>query len=181
MTTATTEQDPPNGTALSAPNYCRFWITLSLVFFIDQLTKWVIVDLSGFKMGLYPPFGGVEIIPGFFNIVYSINYGAAWGMLEGYAWLLILLAILVLVVIAVFRDHLGLAMRAQQWSFGLISGGIIGNTVDRLFRGHVVDFLDFHLPFYRWPTFNVADSAIVIGTFWYIYLQFRMPGPKKID
>ncbi|NDV62814.1 signal peptidase II [Puniceicoccales bacterium CK1056] len=181
MTTGTTDQGAPSASPKSASGYCRFWIILSLILFMDQLSKWIIVDYSGLTMGLYPPFGGVEIIPGFFNIVYSINYGAAWGMLEGFAWLLILLAILVLVLIALFRDHLELAMRAQQWCFGLISGGIIGNTIDRLFRGHVVDFLDFHLPFYRWPTFNVADSAIVIGTFWYIYLQFRSPTANKID
>ena len=90
----------------------------------------------------------------------------------------IALAVLVLVLIATFRKDLGIHKTSHQWCFGLISGGIIGNTVDRLFRGHVVDFLDFHLPFYRWPTFNVADSAIVVGTLWYIYLQFRHPSYK---
>lgn len=181
MTTETIEPGSPESTASPASGYCRFWITLAFIFLTDQLSKWAIVDFSGFPKGLYPPFGGIEIIPGFFNIVYSTNYGAAWGILQGYGWLLILLAVLVLVVIAVFRDHLGLALKAQQWSFGIISGGILGNTVDRLFRGHVVDFLDFYLPFYRWPTFNVADSAIVAGTLWYIYLQFRTPGTNKID
>jgi signal peptidase II len=144
----------------------------------DQLTKWVIVDHSGLTLGLYPPFDGFEIIPGFFNIVHSVNYGAAWGILEGYAWLLILLAVLVLALIGIFRQQLGLSRTAQQLCFGLIGGGIIGNTLDRLFRGHVVDFLDFHLPFYRWPTFNIADMAIVIGTFWYIFLQLRNPEGK---
>lgn len=151
----------------------RFWLTITVILVSDQLSKWIIVDLSGFKRGLYPPFGGVEVIPGFFNLVYAVNYGAAWGMLEGYSWLLVALAVLVLVLIAVFRKDLALSERPQQWCFGLITGGILGNTIDRVFRGHVVDFLDFHLPFYRWPTFNFADSAIVVGTLWYIYLQFR--------
>lgn len=177
MTTETTNPPPSD----IAPGYYRFWITAAVVLLVDQLTKWAIVDHSGLTMGLYPPFGGVEIIPGLFNIVYSINYGAAWGMLEGFAWLLILLAVVVLGLIAVFRNHLGMALRPQQWCFGLIVGGIIGNTIDRLFRGHVVDFLDFHLPFYRWPTFNVADSAIVVGTLWYIFLQFRSPTANRFD
>ena len=179
MTTGTTEQGAPIASRESSTGYCRFWFILTAILLADQLSKWIIVEYSGLTRGLYPPFGGVEIIPDFFNLVYSINYGAAWGILEGFAWLLILLALLVLVLIALFREHLGLAMRAQQWCFGLIAGGIIGNTIDRLFRGHVVDFLDFHLPFYRWPTFNIADSAIVLGTFWYVYLQFRSPAGKK--
>ena len=145
------------------------------ILFLDQVSKWLVADVSGWPMGLYPPFGGKEIIPGFLNIPYSINYGAAWGMLEGYAWLLICLAVLVLALIAIFRKDLALHTSVSQWCFGLIIGGIVGNTIDRVLRGHVVDFLDVRLPGYQWPTFNVADSAIVIGTFWYIYLQFRPP------
>lgn len=157
----------------------RFWLILLAILISDQATKWIIVEFSGFVLGLYPPFGGLEIIPGFFNLVYAVNYGAAWGMLEGFSWLLITLAIVVLVLIAAFRNELGFQERVNQVCFGLISGGIIGNTIDRIFRGHVVDFLDFHLPWYRWPTFNIADSAIVIGTLWYIYLQFRPSSGKS--
>jgi signal peptidase II len=172
--TETTEGGPVlPSTPAPANTLCRFWLTLTVILVSDQLSKWIIVDLSGFKKGLYPPFGGVELIPGFFNLVYAVNYGAAWGMLEGYSWLLIAMAVLVLSLIVVFREELAIRERPQQWCFGLITGGILGNTIDRLFRGHVVDFLDFHLPMYRWPTFNFADSAIVIGTLWYIYLQFR--------
>jgi signal peptidase II len=172
--TETTEGKTAFPKVSAAPSsHCRFWLTITVILVSDQLSKWVIVDLSGFKRGLYPPFGGVELIPGFFNLVYAVNYGAAWGMLEGYSWLLVALAVLVLVLIGVFRKDLALHERPQQWCFGLIAGGILGNTIDRIFRGHVVDFLDFHLPMYRWPTFNIADSAIVVGTLWYIYLQFR--------
>lgn len=154
-------------------SYFRFWIILVVVLFADQLSKWVIVSLSGYELGHYPPFGGAVIIPGFFNLVYAVNLGAAWGMLEGFSWLLIVLAMVFLTLIFVFRKDLQLHIPMHQICFSMVSGGIIGNTMDRLFRGHVVDFLDFHLPWYRWPTFNVADSAIVVGTLWYIYLQFR--------
>lgn len=169
-TTSATGQEPVN---TPAPKYLRFWICSTVILLLDQLSKWAIVKLSGFELGMYPPFGGVEVISGFFNLVYSVNYGAAWGMLEGYSWLLIALAVLVLGLIAVFHKDLGLRFPANQWCFGLITGGILGNTIDRVLRGHVVDFLDIRLPGYQWPTFNVADSAIVIGTIWYIYLQFR--------
>ena len=158
-------------------SYRLFWVILTVILVLDQLTKTLIVEFSGFTLGLYPPFGGVEIVPGFFSLVYAVNYGAAWGMLQGFSWLLVSLAIVVLALIAVFRDQIDLHLRPHQWCFGLISGGIIGNTLDRLLRGHVVDFLDFHLPGYRWPTFNIADSAIGVGTFLLLYLQFR---PHKI-
>ena len=178
---ATTEAGNSGEPSAAPTGYRRFWLTLLTILVSDQLTKWIIVEHSGFTRGLYPPFGGMEVIDGFFNIVYAVNYGAAWGMLEGFSWLLIALAFLVLVLIIVFRRELALANHAHQWSFGLIIGGITGNTIDRLFRGHVVDFLDFHLPWYRWPTFNIADSAIVVGTLLYIYLQFRAPAPKQVD
>ena len=159
------------------PSYKLIGLISSLVLILDQLTKWIIIHLSGFQLGLYPPFGGKVIIPGFFNLAYAINQGAAWGMLEGYSWLLILFAILVLVLMFIFRNELALHQLSSQWCFGLISGGIVGNTIDRIFRGHVVDFLDLRLPGYQWPTFNIADSAIVVGTLIYIYLQFRPQKP----
>jgi len=155
-----------------------FWCLALPVLLLDQGTKWLIVDVSGFPLGIYPPRGGLEIIPGFFNLVYAVNYGAAWGMLQGFTFLLVGLAVLVLVLLAVFHRSLELHRPPHQFCFGLITGGILGNTIDRVFRGHVVDFLDFHLSFYRWPTFNVADSAIVVGTLCYIFLQFRQPAAE---
>ena len=170
--------EPEGQLAVDKNNGIRlhFWLTALAILITDQLSKWVVVAISGFPLGLYPPFGGREVIGGFFNLVYAINHGAAWGMLEGYSWLLIALAIVVLALIAIFRKDLGIDSVPNQLCFGLISGGIAGNTIDRMFRGHVVDFLDVRLPGYQWPTFNVADSAIVVGTIWYIYLQFR---PQK--
>jgi len=159
--------------------YWRLWATLGVVLALDQLSKWLVVERAGFTLGLYPPFGGREIIPGFFNLVYAVNYGAAWGMLEGFSLVLVGLAFVVLVLIGLFHRELGLAHPRHQWVFGLISGGIIGNTIDRLARGHVVDFLDFHLRWYRWPTFNFADCAIVVGTIWYLFQQFRPQADKR--
>lgn len=169
------------GMTTETTNLCGlkiFWFLAVFVLALDQASKWLIVEIAGFPLGLYPPRGGVEIIPGFFSLVYSVNYGAAWGMLQGFSILLVVLAILVLALLALFHRSLELHKPAHQFCFGLITGGILGNTIDRILRGHVVDFLDFHLSFYRWPTFNFADSAIVVGTFCYIFLQFRNPAPE---
>jgi signal peptidase II len=174
--TETTDTPLPAGDKTAKSGYWRFWLTTCSILLSDQISKWYIADQSGYSLGLYPPFGGTEVISGFFNIVYSVNYGAAWGMLEGYSWLLIGLAVVVLGLIGVFRRDLGLDVPSGQWCFGLITGGIVGNTIDRVARGHVVDFLDVRLPGYQWPTFNIADSAIVVGTIWYIILQFK---PRK--
>ena len=78
------------------------------------------------------------------------------------------------------RRSLELHRNPMQWAFGLLVGGILGNMVDRMIHGHVIDFLDFHLPFSipyilpggRYPSFNIADCGIVIGVFTYIALSF---------
>ena len=159
--------------------YRSFWIFFATTLLLDQLSKVAIVEWSGFERGLYPPFDGLEVIPGVFNLVYAINYGAAWGLFAGLSWMLIGLACLVLLFIWFFRKSLELKQARMQICFGLMCAGIIGNTIDRLFRGHVVDFLDVHLQVYRWPTFNVADSAIVLGTLLYLLLQFKAgPSPQ---
>jgi signal peptidase II len=169
----TTKPDKPRVSVPDSRSYAWIWSILSVVLVSDQLSKWAIVELSGFQLGIYPPFGGKVLIPGFLNLAYAVNHGAAWGMLEGYSWLLVVFAIVVLALIVLFRKDLNMSALSSQWCFGLISGGIIGNTLDRVLRGHVVDFLDIRLPGYQWPTFNIADSAIVVGTLLYIYLQFR--------
>ncbi len=154
---------------------CRYRMLLLisvLVFVIDQLTKYLVAKVSGLVLGAYPPFGGVEVIPGFFNIVYSVNSGAAWGMFEGHSVLLALLAIIVIGMIVLLRRHLELDKPFMQVSFGLMLGGIVGNLVDRAVFGYVIDFLDFDLGFYRWPTFNIADCGIVVGVGLYIVRSF---------
>ena len=67
---------------------------------------------------------------------------------------------------------------AAQAAFGLLCGGIVGNLVDRLVHGHVIDFLDFHFGAYTYPTFNVADAGICVGVFWYVLWSLRQPAPS---
>lgn len=139
----------------------------------DQISKLWILYGSGFTHGLYPPYGGRVVIPGFFNLVYATNYGAAWGVLSGHVHWLIVFACIALGAILYFRHALELRQPLHQVCFGLITGGIVGNTIDRLWHGRVIDFFDFDLWIYRWPTFNFADCGIVVGTLLYLALSLR--------
>lgn len=161
--------------------YRLLLISASLVFALDQITKiWIFNNLA---LDTYYPPEAITVIDGFFYIVHVGNEGAAWGMLSGYGSLLATFALVALFVIYKMRDALELHKRPMQWAFGLLIGGILGNLVDRLIHGHVIDFLDFHFPVSipwimptgRYPSFNVADSGIVIGVVLYLILSFRTP------
>lgn len=141
------------------------------IFALDQATKlWIAATLP---FNTYGAPGHIEIVPGFFHLVHVGNTGAAWSLLSGQSSLLALLALVALAAIFWFRHHLGLALLPVQISFGLLCGGILGNLLDRLRLGHVVDFLDFHFGSYIYPTFNVADSGIVCGVILYVLLNLR--------
>jgi len=131
------------------------------VVIVDQVTKMLIMK----NFALYEQ---QNIIPGFFNLVYVTNTGAAFGFLAGgKSWLrqlfFVSVAIVALGVIVFAYGHLKKQSRLFVYALGLIAGGAIGNLIDRLRFGSVVDFLDFYLGSYHWPAFNAADSAITIG------------------
>lgn len=153
--------------------YRLFWIVFLVILILDQSTKIYIKEFSGLWLGEYPPHGGWELIPGFFSIVYNVNTGAAWGMFSGFGLVLAGLAVLALVTVYYFRAHLQIARKTMQVTFGMMTAGIAGNLIDRLAYGFVVDFLDFHLGFYRWPTFNIADSAIFVSVALYTFISLR--------
>src|SRR5690606_10027636 len=101
-----------------------------------------------------------------------------WSILTGKSTLLAIIAIATLAGIYIWRRALALRDRLAQIAFGLLCGGIIGNLIDRLQHGHVVDFLDFHFGSYIYPTFNVADAGICVGVFFYIWHSLKMQ-PKE--
>lgn len=125
---------------------------------LDQLSKWWILSVV-----MQPP----QRIPvtGFFDLVLVMNRGVSFGMLGGApGWVsigLIVFAIVLAVGLSIWM------WRAETMllglSLGLVVGGAIGNVIDRLRFGAVVDFLDFYVGAYHWPAFNVADSAITVG------------------
>ena len=147
------------------------------ILILDQLTKAWIERIMP-VLGTYGAPGHIEIIPGFFNLVHVGNTGAAWSILTGRGTLLALLALAALIAIFLLRRAIGLRRFAPQIAFGLLSGGIAGNLVDRIARGHVVDFFDFHFGGYTYPAFNIADSGICVGVAMYALITFLTRAPE---
>ena len=144
------------------------------VVIVDQLSKlWIMTTFVLHEQQ--------NIIPGFFNLVYVTNTGAAFGFLAGSnTWLrqafFVTVAIAALIVILFAYGHLKKQARIFVYALGLIAGGALGNLIDRLRFGSVVDFLDFYLGSYHWPAFNAADSAITVGVALFLlgtFLQHR--------
>lgn len=160
-------------------SYWRLWVAVIVFFVLDQVTKQMIADRLFF--GSYGPGEHIEVIPGVFNLVHVGNTGAAWSMFTGQSLWLAVLALVTLVAIFFWRHALGLRQTTAQPAFGLLCSGILGNLVDRVAHGHVIDFLDFHFGHYVFPTFNVADSAICVGVFWYILWSLRQPASPESD
>jgi signal peptidase II len=133
-----------------------------IVVLLDQLTKlWV---RGAFIYGGEPQ----TVIPGFFNLVYVRNEGAAWGILGGQMPILIVLSIAVLILLAFNHRKVLNPTLDHRIALGLMVGGICGNLIDRIRVGWVTDFLDFHIGAHHFPSFNVADSAICIAVGLYL-------------
>ena len=155
--------------------YWRLMAIAAAVLAADQASKaWIAARLPFNTYG--DGAGAIRVVRGFLYIVHVGNTGAAWSILSGRSILLATLAAATLVAIFLGRRALGLAAPHAQGCFGLMCGGIAGNLADRLARGHVVDFLDFHFGSYVYPTFNVADSAICVGVALYAIYTLRSPG-----
>ena len=134
---------------------------ISTVIVLDQLAKWWI-------MKALPLYSQKIIIPGLFNIVHVTNTGAAFGILAGeQTWwrqfFFIAVAVVALVVIGIAYRQMKCKGVLFVTAIGLIAGGAVGNLIDRIRFGAVVDFLDFYVQTHHWPAFNIADSAISVG------------------
>ena len=127
-------------------------IILFIVLLIDQITKYMICMNDSF----------ITVIDNFFYIDYTSNTGAAFSILSGHSIMLIVLTIIVCVMIY----HIMYSYKENKLNnlaFGILFGGILGNFLDRIFVGYVRDFISFKFGNYYFPTFNIADIAIVIG------------------
>lgn len=132
-----------------------------IIIVLDQVTKYLILHFL-------PLYSTIKVIPGFFNLVHVRNTGAAFSFLAGEpsAWRQGLFIGLTIVVVAIILYAYGKVHSKDYWSrtaYALISSGALGNLIDRLRLGEVVDFLDCYVDAYHWPAFNVADSAITVG------------------
>lgn len=126
------------------------------VIIIDQKTKLLIknyIDLNS----------SVILIKNFFNLTYVRNIGAAWSILSGSRFLLILIALIVLLCIYFFLIKGEKLKKLEIIYYGMLIGGIIGNLIDRIIFGYVIDYLDFYIFGYNFPVFNLADFFIVIS------------------
>ncbi|WP_194756947.1 signal peptidase II [Aliidiomarina indica] len=153
----------------------RLWWLAIIILVLDQVTKiWVAQAL--------PLFGRVDVLP-FFDLVHVRNYGAAFSFLSDQGgwqrWFFTIIAIVIVSVLAVMLRRQSLHYRWLNLSFTLIIGGALGNVLDRVRLGYVVDFLDVYVGTYHWPAFNVADSAIVLGALLMIYDSFFGSGAKS--
>jgi len=140
----------------------KAYAAAAAVFALDRLTKYL-VGVRVSETDVY------KIIPGFFEIIRSENRGVAFGIFNDstFEWRTALLALLALVAVVAVSVILWNAQRLDKmslWSLSLVLGGAAGNVYDRILYGKVTDFLQIYLGTYPWPTFNVADSAIVIGS-----------------
>lgn len=135
-----------------------FWIVLIITVVIDQLSKFLVA--ANMRLGQQIP-----VLGDFFSLNYIINTGASFSMLSGKRWLLIIITLVVLLVVFYFLSRIPNDYRRLRIAIAVFCGGTIGNLIDRVLNGGVVDFL--HLYFkgfdYHFPTFNLADCFIDVA------------------
>jgi signal peptidase II len=138
-----------------------FYLISLVIVLLDQLAKLLVVRSM--------PLGqNIPIVPGFFDLTFVLNPGAAFSLFATLPeWIrnpfFILISVGAAVLIVAYRSRYLRENRLASVSLALIFGGAIGNLIDRLRYGVVVDFLDAHIYQYHWPIFNVADSSISVG------------------
>ena len=136
-------------------NLALFFLFLTLVI-LDQITKALVINF----IDLYD---SVVLLP-IVNLTFVVNYGFAFGLLNNPSLNQILVSLVILAIIIYF---LYLLIKTQdkifQLTLTLILAGALGNFIDRIFRGFVIDFIDIYIGKYHWPAFNIADSCITLG------------------
>lgn len=156
------------------------WLWLSgLIILVDQLTKWGAERL----LDLHVP---VPVMPSF-NLTLVYNTGAAFSFLSDAGgwqrWFFSLLALAVSVFLLFWLKRLP---RSETWTalgLSMVLGGALGNLIDRLLYGHVIDFIQWYYKSFYWPTFNIADSAITVGASVLVVhgLLFSKPKPQATE
>lgn len=133
---------------------------------IDQISKLLVVNIL-------TKTESITIIKNFFYLTYINNDGAAFSILVGKRIFLILVAILVIILLLYYIKKNNIQNKLEIISLSLILGGSLGNLIDRVVRGYVIDFLDFKIFNYNFPIFNLADTFIVIGVFLLLLKELR--------
>lgn len=145
-------------------------IIATLVIALDQISKYIILQVF--------MWGDWLRVTGFFDLVRAHNTGAAFSLFANQpgwqqGFFITVATIASAVIIYLLRRDAG--SNAYKLALSLILGGAVGNLIDRLNHGYVVDFLSFHINSYYWPAFNIADSAITVGAVFLIWDSFKKP------
>ena len=145
------------------------WLGIALVVvLLDQASK---IMMSQFLL-----YGQSETITSYFNLMMVYNKGAAFSFLSdqpGWQRYFFTAVSVIASLFILWMLRRNPTQRLFCWSLALILGGAIGNLIDRIAYGHVIDFLDFHVGGWHWPAFNVADSAITVGAILFVLDEFR--------
>lgn len=152
-------------------------ILAAVILIADQISKYFVLQYLAQQRAMVT---GVEVTS-FFNLVLVWNRGVSFGLFNQNDPVMpyLLMALAAVLVTLVARWLLKAETKLEAAAFGLIIGGAVGNVIDRIRFGAVVDFLDFYVADYHWPAFNVADSAIVIGACIILYL-WGLGGKKDV-
>jgi signal peptidase II len=153
-----------------------YLIQIAVILILDQVTK--ILILKNIPHGT-----SRTVIPGFFNLTHVRNRGAIFGFFNqsGSPMVFVVLtaaSLLALGLVTYYFIRVSSKDRLLKITLALILGGALGNQIDRVFRGYVVDFLELYVRSFHWPSFNVADSCISIGGVLLVYIFFFRKGPK---
>lgn len=146
-----------------------YYIAACVILMIDQLTKWLVV--RNMTVGQ-----SIPIIPDVFYLTSLRNTGAAWSILEGQFVFFFIVTFAALVILIYYMQKAGRKQPLLGMALALIIGGTLGNFIDRLFRGEVVDFIHVYIIHYSFPVFNAADSSLSIGVvllLLYLFLDGR--------
>jgi signal peptidase II len=157
----------------------KYYTVALIVLILDYAAKqWALVALASSR--------SIEIIPGFFRFSYVQNTGVAFGLFDSVesAWkpyALAALAILAVIGIIFYGLQTACERKLLHLALAITAGGILGNLADRIFRGYVIDFIEFHIrDMFYWPNFNIADSAITIGIALLLIDTILFPNTAKI-
>ncbi len=131
-------------------------IFISLVVIIDIISKLLVSNNLLLSKS-------VTIIPNFFYLTYAHNYGGAWSIFENNTLAITIISFIVILGISYYIFKNKVTRKIEIIGYSLLLGGAIGNLIDRIIYGYVIDFLDFYILGYDFPIFNIADIGIVVG------------------
>jgi signal peptidase II len=152
------------------------WLLLAAgVLALDLVTKAIV--LSNME-----PYRSIPVIPGLFDLTFVQNPGGVFGVFKGMdsTWRSVLFTVVpvaAILLITAYARHVPPDHRITQSSLAMILGGAVGNLIDRVRLGYVVDFVDVHWRGWHWPAFNVADAAICVGVGLLMLETLRSPSP----